>query len=220
MDGIHDMGGMHGFGHIDPEDKATFHAAWEGRVFAIAVSTPVPIPGGARNQIENMPPQHYLQSSYYEKWLHARIEGFIEAGIIKRDEIEARIADFAADPAATPPRRDDPQSKAQTLERLRTHRSPLRPAPTEPHFVVGDSVRVKTMYPAGHTRLPRYIRGKCGVIERFYGFQNLQDATTQTNDPPQAVYAVRFDGRQVWGDDAEAQTSLCIDMWESYLLEE
>lgn len=220
MDGIHDMGGMHGFGPIKrEEEEPIFHAEWEGRLFAIAVSTPVHVPGGFRPLMESLPPQRYLESAYYEKWLHARIEGLIAVGALDRSEVEARIAAYAADPNARPPRRDDPACTARTLERLRTHRSPLRPAPTEPAFAAGDTVCVKVMHPSGHTRLPRYVRGKRGTIERFYGFQALQDAAAGPDEPPQAVYAVRFAATELWGADAEENGSLCIDMWESYLAE-
>ena len=83
MDGIHDMGGMHGFGPIiREEEEPVFHYLWEGRVLAIVRATPIPIPGGMRNNIETMDPGHYLTSSYYEKWLHARIKGLIDAGAI------------------------------------------------------------------------------------------------------------------------------------------
>ena len=83
MDGIHDMGGMHGFGPIiREENEPLFHHPWEGRVLAMTVATPVPVPGGSRNNIENMDPAHYLSSSYYEKWLHSRIKGLIDAGVL------------------------------------------------------------------------------------------------------------------------------------------
>ena len=89
MNGIHDMGGMHGFGPIvREENEPVFHHDWEGRVFAIRIATPVPIPGGSRNNIEQMDPAAYLTTSYYEKWLHSRIQGLIDAGVLTEAELE------------------------------------------------------------------------------------------------------------------------------------
>ena len=83
MNGIHDMGGMHGFGPVvREENEPVFHHDWEARVLAMRVATPVPIPGGSRNNIEQMDPAAYLTSSYYEKWLHSHIKGLIDAGKI------------------------------------------------------------------------------------------------------------------------------------------
>ena len=219
MNGIHDMGGMHGFGPVEREEnEPVFHHDWEGRAFAMRVATPVPIPGGARYNIETMEPRHYLQSSYYEKWLHARVKGLIDSGVLTAGELQAREALYRERPAIPVPRREDPERVQKVLADLRTHRSPRRDVKSQPAFGIGDAVRTRNLHPPGHTRLPRYVRGKRGVIVRFYGFQDIQD----TQPPgvaadPQAVYAVRFTASELWGDAAEANSTVCIDMWESYL---
>ena len=219
MNGIHDMGGMHGFGPVEREEnEPVFHHAWEGRVFAMRVVTPVPIPGGARYNIETMDPGHYLQSSYYEKWLHARVKGLIDSGVLTLDDLHAREALYRERPDTPVPQREDPQRVAEVLAGLRTHRSPRRDVKAEPAFGVGDAVRARNLHPLGHTRLPRYVRGKRGVVVRYYGFQDVQDTP-----PPggaveaQAVYVVRFAAAELWGHAAEANSTVCIDMWESYL---
>ena len=219
MNGIHDMGGMHGFGPVEREEnEPVFHHDWEGRAFAIRVATPVPIPGGSRHNIESMDPLHYLQSSYYEKWLHARVKGLIDSGVLTLDELQAREALYRERPDAPMPRLEDPDRVQQVLADLRTHRSPRRDVKARPRFDVGDPVRALNPHPPGHTRLPRYIRGKRGVVVRFYGFQDVQDAQPSgVAVEPQAVYAVRILASELWGDAAQANSTVCIDMWESYL---
>lgn len=218
MNGIHDMGGMHGFGPVEREDnEPVFHAAWEGRVFAMRVATPVPIPGGSRNNIEQMDPAEYLTSSYYEKWLHSRIKGLFDAGVLQPEELQQRIAFYQEHPEAPVPHRDDPENTRHTLARLRSWNSPRLDLPIEPRFAIGATIRVRNIHPPGHTRLPRYVRGKQGVISRFYGIYDLQDAVPEGQEaPPQPLYAVRFEGRDLWGEDAEANSAVYLDMWESY----
>jgi nitrile hydratase len=219
MNGIHDMGGMHGFGPIAREEhEPVFHQPWEGRVFAMRVATPVPIPGGSRNNIEQMDPIHYLTSSYYEKWLHSRIKGCIDAGVLTEEEFAAREAFYRDQPEAPVPQRQDPVQAQRVQVYLRTHRSPRREVEAQPAFRLGAAVRARNIHPPGHTRMPRYIRGKRGVVTRFYGFFDLQDALPPgVEAPPQPLYVVRFEAGELWGDAAEANSSVCIDMWESYL---
>ena len=219
MDGIHDMGGMHGFGPIErEEDEPLFHQPWEGRIFGMVQATPVPIPGGFRSTIENMDPTHYLASSYYEKWLHMRVKGLVDAGVLTEEELEARTAFFRDNPDATVPRREDPETVQDVLARLHTSRSPRRDVDLEPKFSIGDAVRARNTHPPGHTRLPRYVRSKCGVVARFYGIHGFQDAVPPgVEAQPQPVYAVRFEAEELWGESAEANGKVYVDMWESYL---
>lgn len=219
MNGIHDMGGMHGFGPVEPEqNEPVFHQSWEGRAFAIRVATPVPIPGGSRNNIETMDPLHYLQSSYYEKWLYARIKGLVDSGVLTMDELRAREALYRDRPDTPLPRCEDQERVLNVLKDLRTHRSPRRDVSAQPKYALGDPVRVLNLHPPGHTRLPRYVRGKRGSVVRYYGFQDIQDAQPPGEaGAPQAVYAVQFPAAELWGDAAQANSTVCIDMWESYL---
>lgn len=220
MNGIHDMGGMHGFGPVvREENEPVFHHAWEGRVYAMQRVTPVPIPGGSRNNIETMDPAAYLTSSYYEKWLHARIKGLIDAGTLTGEELETRVAFYRDHPEAPVPRREDPERLQRIQQRLcRVVESPRLDVPIPPQYRIGAAVRARNMHPPGHTRLPRYVRGKHGVVTRFYGIYDFQDAMPPgTAAPPQPLYAVRFEARELWGESAEANSVVYIDMWESYL---
>ena len=217
MDGIHDMGGMHGFGPIDIEAKEpAFHQEWEGRVMGITRLTPVPVPGGMRNNIERIEPAEYLRSSYYEKWLLARIKGLVDAGAITWDEYDAKLAHYRARPEAELP----PAAQLQPDKGTRTWPQPGPPESLEeaPFFAVGDWVRARQIHPQGHTRLPRYIRGKVGRVVQVYRPQALQDAENLGGrQGPEPVYAVQFAGAEVWGESAEANSCVLLDMWESYL---
>ncbi|MDH3602719.1 MAG: nitrile hydratase subunit beta [Candidatus Tectomicrobia bacterium] len=219
MNGIHDMGGMHGFGPVERElDEPVFHEPWEGRVFGMMLGVRVPVSGGLRSKIEEMDPAHYLTSSYYEKWLHARIEGLVAAGVLTQAELQARVDALRAQPDAELPRHEDPERVQTVLARLRQRQAPDREASIQPQFAVGDTVRVRNLHPAGHTRLPRYVRGKRGRVVRFYGIYDLQDARPPDTPPePQPIYAVRFDVGELWGEAAEPNEEVHLDMWEGYL---
>jgi nitrile hydratase len=219
MNGIHDMGGMHGFGPIQIEqNEPVFHHAWEGRVAAMTMGTPAPIPGGGRYAIERMDPAGYLAASYYERWLFARILGLIEAGILTREEFEALEQYYRSHPEAEPPQRNDPEVALPLVARVRMRERVELKDDHKRAFGIGDAVRPKNIHPAGHTRLPRYVRGKRGVVTRCYGVQLIQDTLQPgVEAQPEPVYAVRFDGAELWGDSAEPNSAVYIDMWESYL---
>lgn len=219
MDGIHDMGGMHGFGPVERESQEpVFHHAWEGRVFGMFLSTQVSVPGGKRYKIETMDPEQYLTSSYYERWMQGCIQACIDAGALTAEELETRMADLRDHPDAPRPQREDVERLTRWIERVHEPRTIQRETNRLPQFAVGEAVRARNIHPVGHTRLPRYVRGQPGVITRFYGFHDVQDhLPAGTEAPPEPVYAVRFDAQVLWGQDAEPNGALYIDMWERYL---
>ena len=223
MNGIHDLGGMHGFGPVEPEpNEPVFHADWEGTVYAISQVVRGTLRvfnlDEFRHGIERMAPAHYLEAGYYERWLASIETNLIEKGIVQRAELAAATERFRDDPQLQIPRRDDPA----LVERVLTTQLPsgVRPdadAPA-PRFAVGDLVVARNLNPVGHTRLPRYVRGKRGTIDRLRGVQVFPDTNAHGLDPrPQAVYSVRFTGRELWGDVADPKQTLYIDLWESYL---
>ena len=214
MNGIHDMGGMHGLGPIEHEtNEPVFHARWEGRVLAMMFATVFTgkVPGiSFRHQIEIIPPADYLRMSYYEKWLTALIERCVSSGVATRDEIKrGKRARGSA--------RTTPASATQMLETI----SKGTPIPTEgamPSFQVGQRVRALDLNPVGHTRLPRYARGKTGTINRDLGLTVLQDSEALSHGrTAQHVYTVRFAARELWGEKASPRDSVYIDLWEDYL---
>ena len=222
MNGVHDLGGMHGFGAIEREaDEPVFHDAWEGRVYGIVTAIreerDVYAPYGSRHYIENIPPARYLAASYYEKWMLALDAALLNSGLLAADELDARTRYYRGNPNAAVPRRDDPALAARVRRRIYSAQRPADQPHAAPRFGEGDSVRARNINLRGHTRLPRYARGKRGVIERIYGAQAFQDDPPNAAATPQPVYSVRFDARELWGDAAEPNQSLYIDMWESYL---
>ena len=224
MNGIHDMGGMHGFGPIDmEEDEPVFHQPWEGRVYGIVTTIrgnhDVYGPYGSRSYIENIPPGQYLSASYYEKWMLALETALVAKGFLSQEELETRTSEYRKDPDAVVPRREDPKATQQVIANIRL-RTPMVKNPDSsirPAFQVGDAIRARKIHLQGHSRLPRYIQGKVGTIEKLYKIQDIQDHVPASEQGAQPVYSVRFEAQELWGAAAETNQSLYIDMWESYL---
>ncbi len=225
MNGIHDMGGMQGAGPIAPEhDEPVFHEQWEKKVFAMQIAASGQgLYSGAefRHAIERMNWIHYLESSYYEHWLTAIETLLSEKGIISREELEARVKQVKEHPEAIAnflPSNGSDQLASRLEKMVRQGGSTRREIATAPRFKPGDQIAVRNINPGGHTRLPRYIRGKRGTIEKVHGSFNLPDANVHGRDKhPQPVYTVRFDAREVWGEQAAVCDTIYVDLWESYL---
>lgn len=225
MNGIHDMGGMQGAGPIAPEhDEPVFHEQWEKNVFAMQIAASGQgLYSGAefRHAIESMNWIHYLESSYYEHWLTAIETLLSEKGIISSEELEARVKQVKEHPEAIanfPPSNSSDQLASRLEKMVRQGGSTRREIATAPRFKLGDKVVVRNINPGGHTRLPRYIRGKRGAIEKVYGSFNLPDTNAHGRGKnPESVYTVRFDAREVWGEQAAIRDTIYVDLWESYL---
>ncbi len=85
-------------------------------------------------------------------------------------------------------------------------------------FEVGDRVRMKNIHPMGHTRLPRYVRGRVGVIDRYQGVFVFPDTEAHhKGENAQHVYSVRFTAKELWGEDAPENQALYIDIWDDYM---
>jgi nitrile hydratase len=216
MNGVHDMGGMHGMGPIAPEpNEPVFHERWEARVYAlnrtIGMLRKWNIDAG-RHSRERIPPADYLRMSYYEKWLAGLIMLLQESGLATRAELESgRPAPGSA--KATP---------ALMAERVATvvaaRGSFDRSVNTPPRFPVGQPVRTKKINPTGHTRLPRYARGRIGIVDRVHGAHVFPDSNAHfRGEDPQHLYSVRFSARELWGEEAAPRDSVYIDLWEGYL---
>ena len=222
MNGVHDIGGTDGFGAVRRElNEPVFHEPWEGRVFAMNIigagHPPSPI-DAARHRLECLDPIRYLTSSYYERWLAAEENAILEAGTLTRDEIEAKIQEFAADPSLAIPRREDPAFAEGILGALRAGQPVAREIRQKPRFAVGDRIMTRNLNPHGHTRLPRYARGKRGVVAHHHGAHVFPDTNAHgLGENPQHLYSVRILARELWGDGAESNESILIDLWESYL---
>jgi nitrile hydratase subunit beta len=216
VDGVHDMGGMHGFGPVirDPSDGALdeppFHEAWEARTFGLAVATSAKglRTGSSRPAIERIEPAAYLASSYYGRWAQGVEAAIVAGGSLTSAEIDLRATTAEGGPTRSPS--TDP-ALAAAIKGFLNQPTPTSGEPVAAAFGVGDRVTVRRMAPVGHHRCPRYIRGATGTVERINGGWAHPDA-----DAPEAVYRVRFDMRDLWGDDAEPG-ALYIDLWERYL---
>jgi nitrile hydratase subunit beta len=223
VNGAHDLGGMHGFGPVaHQENEPVFHEEWEGRVFGLRVATePLGLfdtTDQLRFAIESLPPGRYLSASYYELRLIAIEQELLARGLITRDELDQRTSHYEQNPSAPPPRREDPELKERVVAKIHSFPPKSEQPVAPPRFQVGDRVRARNVHPHGHTRLPRYVRGKVGIVERVHAAHGLPDLTAERRPAePMAVYGVRFTARELWGDAADPKSTLAMDLWESYL---
>jgi nitrile hydratase len=206
VDGIHDLGGMLGLGPVDAEPaEPVFHEPWEGRVFGLAASLSVL---GAntpmfRHAIERMDTTHYLTSSYYEHWLTAIATLAVERGVVTHGDLDDRAGPFPLSrPVAARPLPDA-----------------LGGAPAdETRFAVGDHVRVRNVHTPGHTRCPDYVRDRVGEVVRVDGPDPVPEVEAHREEKVlEPVYCVRFTCAELWGDGAEPDATVTIDLYERYL---
>ena len=216
MNGAQDMGGVHGFGPVEPEpNEPVFHADWEKRAFALTLA--MATPGGwnidmSRFARENRPPGEYLAMSYYQIWFAALETMLKERDLVSDDEI---VVGHSLHPPKPVKRILSPGDVAQVLYRGGPTE---RETNTKPAFKFGDKVRAKNINPLTHTRLPRYVRGHIGTIERVIGCHVFPDSNARgAGENPQWLYTVRFDGRELWGDDGDPTLKVSVDAWEPYL---
>jgi nitrile hydratase len=204
LDGIHDLGGIQGFGAVEVErDEPVFHHEWEGRTFAGAAgalgaggfNTPM-----FRHAIERMDPAHYLGSGYYEHWLTGITTLLVERGLLQREELEARAGHF---PLSRPALVDDRDVDVAVETR---------------EFAVGDEVHVRDARFAGHTRCPAYVRGRRGVIVGIEVRAPIPELEAHCDERvEEQTYAVRFDARELWGDAAEEHVVVHVDLYAHHL---
>jgi nitrile hydratase len=216
MNGAHDLGGMMGFGAVTPErDEPVFHSDWERRACAVTLAA------GAcgkwtldesRWLRENLPPAQYLAKTYYDVWITALEKLVVAHGMVTAAEL---AAGRPLAPPADSPRRVTPERIAEGIARgTRYDRPPVAPAA----FAVGDRVRARMMNPPGHTRLPRYARGRVGVVAAVRGAFVFPDTNAlRLGEDPQWLYTVRFAARELWGPEGDERSTVTIDAFESYL---
>jgi nitrile hydratase len=216
MNGVHDMGGMDGFGQVAPEpDEKPFHTDWEAhslalnRVMGSAGEWNIDV---GRYWIETLPPAIYLSSSYYRKWF-LRLERLCLArGLVSEAELASGRSSGPGRPLKRPPL-SGAQAGASLIRS--NYDQPPRAAAL---FEVGQTVRARNVHPRSHTRLPRFARGHLGTIERIQGCHTYPDAMVEKGvEQGEWLYTVVFDGRELWGPDAEAGTTISIEAFEPYL---
>jgi nitrile hydratase len=216
VNGGQDLGGTHGHGPVKPEpNEPVFHDEWEKRAFALTLA--MGAPGGwnidmSRFARENRAPEQYLSMSYYQIWLAGLVTLLEERELVTEKEIGAGRT---LSPPKPVKRILSPGDVAKVLYRGGPTE---RPTNTSAAFKVGDKVRMKNINPPTHTRLPRYVRGRVGTIDRVIGYQVFPDSNaTGAGENPQWLYTVRFDGRELWGPEGDPTTKVSVDAWEPYL---
>ncbi len=219
MNGAHDLGGMHGLGPINPEPEAeepVFHAAWEKRVFGLNLAAGalgwwnIDISRYAR---ERQHPVDYLRHSYYENWLAGLEKLLVERGLVTAEEL-------ATGKAAGPADEDTRKRilKAEHVARVLAQGSPVAMAiETPPRFTPGDRVRALNRHPTGHTREPRYVRGRVGMIHEHHGAHVFPDRSAEGVKEARHLYSVRFEASELWGDSGAGRNAVYADLWEDYL---
>ena len=219
MNGVHDLGGMQGFGPVRPEpesEEPVFHEQWEGRVYAM-----VRLIGSlelwnldmTRRARESLPPADYLAYSYYEIWLAALRKQLLKSGLVSEEELRTGRALAAVSGAIL--------KRVMRAEQVRAKpfmtTSYRRPAPGPAWFAPGDRVRARNCHPHGHTREPRYVRGHVGTIDAHYGSQVYPDLSADGVVEGRHLYCVRFAARELWGESADVNSAVYVDLWEEYL---
>lgn len=216
MNGAHDMGGMQSFGPIRREvNEPVFHARWEGRVITMMMAIAAWGKFGVdhrRYARELIPPADYLAMSYYEVLYTGLVANLLDAGMVTRAEIDSGMP--AADSVKL-----TPALQAVRVSPFFANGAPKKRNVTDaPNFRVGQRVRSKNINPTTHTRLPRYARGRTGVVTRDYGVYVFPDTNANNQgEKPQHLYSVRFEARELWGEQGKPNDSVYIDLWDDYL---
>ncbi len=219
MNGAHDLGGMHGFGRINAEPEAkepVFHADWEKRVFGLVRA--VGALGRwnsdmARHARERQHPVDYLRHSYYENWLAGLEKLLVETGLVTAEELASGKASRLADEAL----RKHLLQTEEVAATVARGSSAMTPADAPPRFRPGDRVRARNRHPAGHTREPRYVRGRVGVIHEHHGAHVFPDLSAEGVRVGRHLYSVRFEASELWGENANSNSAVYVDLWDDYL---
>ena len=219
MNGAHDLGGMHGFGPINPEPEVAepvYHAAWEKRVFGLALAA------GAlgrwnidmsRYARERQHPVDYLRHTYYENWLAGLEKLLVERGLVTAEELATGKAAGIADEETR-----KRVLRAEDVAEVLARGSPVAlEIDTPARFKPGDRVRAINRHPTGHTRQPRYVRGRVGVIQAHYGAHVFPDRNAEGSKEGRHLYNVRFEASELWGEHAAGRSAVYVDLWEDYL---
>lgn len=217
MNGAQDLGGMMGFGPVVPEkNEPAFHGAWEKRALALTLACGTLgqwTLDESRHARETIPPAQYLSKSYYDIWITALQTLLLRHGLITAAELKQ--GDASTDRPVT---RNPPLAAERVAAVLAKGSPTLREIPADPHFAIGDRVTTKVMHPATHTRLPRYVRGKTGVVKFWHGAHVFPDTHAHgLGEQPAHCYGIEFSARELWGEGADPTLSVMVDCWEPYL---
>lgn len=217
MNGGHDLGGMHGLGVINPEsetDEPVFHHPWERRVFALTLATGFLGHWNldqSRHARERQHPIDYLRNTYYENWLAGLQTLLIDTGLLTEAELQSGFCGKGF------PNQEIVLTKKEVKAKLQEGKSVELPVATSPQFMIGQEVMVVNRHPIGHTRAPRYTRGRRGTVIHQHGGHIFPDDHAMGNKTGQHLYTVCFDAVELWGQDNADNEQVYVDLWESYL---
>ncbi len=231
----HFLGGLEGLGPVAFE-KRVFVEKWEERIFGIhtammALSPQLPLPktpstfntvwtwADLRKGAESLNPFDYFKFRYYEKWLGGISGYFIANGYITEAELEAKTAEYLADPTKPLPKGGAKEIDARVVQYLVEGDSPKREVPVKAQFAVGDSLVVKDVPSVEHTRLPGFLRGHVGVVETVYpgAYTYLCDTGADGVGAAMPVYCVEFDPQQIWPGNTEPNFTFYADLYAAYV---
>ena len=219
MNGAHDLGGMHGLGPINPEleaEEPVFHEDWEKRVFGLTLAA-----GSlgqwnidmSRHSRERQHPIDYLRQTYYENWLAGLKTLLVEAQLVNPAELQSSQAQEPADEFIR-----QKVLKAEQVAEIIVKGGPVAmDISTAPRFKPGERVRAVNRHPAGHTRQPRYVRGRIGVIHEHHGAHVFPDRNAEGSKEGQHLYSVRFTAEELWGKSTIGRNAVYVDLWQDYL---
>jgi nitrile hydratase beta subunit len=216
MNGVFDMGGLQCMGPVAYEkNEPVFHERWEGRAQALYLAM------GAwhkwnidasRHERNLIPPAEYLINSYYANTFTQLLGLLLRSGLVTQAEIDRGVPASGSNKAIPAMRPSD------VLPRLAKGTVSERNSGADALYKVGQHVRALNINPTTHTRLPRYARGKRGVIERDHGLFVFPDTNAQfLGEHPQHVYSVRFTASELWGEQSTSRDAVYLDLWDGYL---
>lgn len=224
LNGPHDIGGMGNIGPIpiEGDDEPVFHEPWEGRVLAMTLSGVVSgtfTVDHCKAAPEELHPIAFMSMTYFEQWLYTLEVVLEDAGAVTREEVEARLATYVADPDAPLPKGNNEELTEQ-INALIFDGVPQAQVDRAPRFGPGDEIVTTVIHVsprAEHTSMPGYVQGKPGVVEIVHRPEPLGDAVVAGEGmKPEYVYAVAFRAADLWPDGAAADT-VVVDLFESYL---
>jgi nitrile hydratase len=217
MDGIHDLGGMQGFGPV-PVKTGDAHfreiSDWEKRMWGLSRNTLAPgiTIDWFRHGIERMVPADYLGFVYFSKWCTNYLMLMLDNGTITMADVKRGHVEDPDPPAAVKTLDDTLKITRKAGVSFETE------APTEPAFIVGQAVRTHRHASGNHTRLPRYARDTRGTIIAHHGCHFLPDEGAKGNHVGDHLYTVSFAAAELWGSGVNPRDTVTLDLWESYLV--
>ena len=216
MNSIHDIGGLDGLTLPERDQGRILKEEWERQVWGLAISAwAKPIPGYSpfsRFDLEKIPPELYLEMPYYAKWLTGLETAMLRSGLVTDGE----LADPGGDLSMPAGANFVPAAPADVLALATGYMSSEVSAEVPPKFNVGDAVIVRNEHPPGHTRMPRYLRGHRGVIQKHHGVHILEDDVDE-DVGQQHLYTVMFESSELWGSRAHPNDRIHAELWDLHL---